>query len=310
MPGGGTAAGGTAGGGTAEGAALTTALISRIADLRKAMAEMGHHRLLAVAIGVSGMVDTSRGEILLSRTLGIRRPTPIGAPVQDAVGVPVWIFNDADASAIGELEYGRREGDRGEAAPSEEAGRYGQGADPAAARDLLFVLVRYKAPPRLADARLNAGLGIVLDERLREAYAGGGREFRSPFVDARSSEQFAVAERTRRGEFAIRRELEAAFADELGLAVSFLVHALDLRNVVLGGDVLRDGVPYEVFDAAIRHHVSSSTARIEPQPLELRRPVAGDRAVAFGAAAAAVRRLFRHRLFPLDTDAPLVREKV
>lgn len=271
---------------------LISLLTGRIGAVRGELAEMGHSRLLGVAVGAGGMVDTARGAVLLSRSLGIRAPLVLGPDVADAVGVPVWVLNDADACAIGELEYGR-----------------GRSTAEGPGRDILFVLVRYTVPDTLADARLNAGLGIVLDGRLREAYSGGGREFRSPFVAARSAEQFAAADAGRAGAYADRAGLEAAFADELGLSVSFLVHALDLRNVVLGGDVLGGTADYDAFDERIRFHVTSSTARVEPQPLELYRPFAGDQAVAFGASAAAIRRLFRQHIFPLDTDAPLVREK-
>ncbi|NBC28739.1 MAG: hypothetical protein GVY29_01970, partial [Spirochaetes bacterium] len=99
--------------------------------------------------------------------------------------------------------------------------------------------------------------------------------------------------------FGTPRELQSAFAEELGKSVAFLVHALDLRNVVLGGDLLLDTVDYAVFEERIRHHVISSTARVETQPLDLTKPYAGETAAAFGASAAAVRRMFRNRAFPL-----------
>ncbi|MFP4485032.1 MAG: ROK family transcriptional regulator [Spirochaetaceae bacterium] len=264
---------------------LTHRLVELIHDFRVRLADQGFSRLLSVAVGVSGMVDTAEGEILLSRTLGIPGPFPLGRALAGTLNAPVWVLNDADACAVGELEYG--------------AGR-NLGGDTS---DILFVLVRYRVPEDLRHARLNAGLGVVLDGRLREAYSGGGREFRSPFVPVHSTEQFATAERSRRGEFTDARDLQAEFAEELGKSVAFLVHALDLRNVVLGGDLLLDTVDYAVFEERIRHHVISSTARVETQPLDLTQPYAGEIAVSFGASAAAVRRMFRNRAFPLHSEA-------
>ncbi|NBC29573.1 MAG: ROK family protein, partial [Spirochaetes bacterium] len=144
--------------------ALPSRLVELIRDFRGRIAVRGFSRLLSVAIGVSGMVDTTRGEILLSRTLGIRGSLPLGQAIADALAAPVWVLNDADACAVGELEYGT-----GRRLPRDSS-------------DILFVLVRYHVPEELNYARLNAGLGVVLDGRLREAYSGGGREFRSPFV--------------------------------------------------------------------------------------------------------------------------------
>ncbi|MCG8477563.1 MAG: ROK family transcriptional regulator [Spirochaetales bacterium] len=241
---------------------------------------------LAVAVGVPGIVDAHGDAIILSRELNVTKKMPLASHVSDELDVPVWLLNDADACAVGEIEYG-------------DAGR---------GRDMLVGLVRYRADPRA----VHACLGIVLDGHLREARTGAGREFRSPFVPRSSVDQFAVAEQYRAGRFDSRLRLEEAFADELAASISFLVHALDLRRIVLGGDVIEGELDYDLFDSRLRRRVSRDTARVDDQPLEVRRPTQPAHSVAWGASAAAIRRLFETRYFPVryPRTAPLARQKV
>ncbi len=241
---------------------------------------------LAVAVGVPGIVDAHGEAIVLSRELNVTEKTPLASHVSAELGVPVWLLNDADACAVGEIEYG-------------DAGR---------GRDMLFVLVRYRAEP----ITVHAGLGVVLDGHLREARTGAGREFRSPFVSRSSMDQFAVTERYRSGRLDSGEPLEEAFADELAASISFLVHALDLRRIVLGGDVIEGELDYRLFDSRLRRRVSRDTARVDDQPLEVRRPTQPEYSVAWGASAVAIRRLFETRRFPVryPSVAPLARRKV
>lgn len=234
--------------------------------------------LLGVAVGVGGIVDSDSGTVLASRILRITQPFALGPALEALLPVPVHVYNDADACAVGELEYGQ---------PSMITSHQPD--------DILFVLVRYNAAQR----QLNAGLGIILDGHLRESHSGAGREFRSPFVDSESTEQFRVADLLRHGELSTGTELASAFADELGVSVAFLVHALDLRHVITGGDVLTE--PFEVneLQERLRHHVSTATANFASQPLALRTPTHAHQSVPWGAAAAVIRRLFKERSFPV-----------
>lgn len=252
------------------------------AAIQKATSEISadiHGSLLGVAVGVGGIVDSDSGTVLASRILRITQPFALGPALEALLPVPVRVYNDADACAVGELEYGQ---------PSVITTHQPD--------DILFVLVRYNAAQR----QLNAGLGIILDGHLRESHSGAGREFRSPFVDSESSEQFRVADLLRHGKLGTGTDLASAFADELGVSVAFLVHALDLRHVILGGDVLSQ--PFEVTELQerLRHHVSTATANFASQPLALRTPTHAHQSVPWGAAAAVIRRLFAERNFPVS----------
>lgn len=251
---------------------LVGALVPLVARVTDSLAD-SHTRLMTVSLGISGMVDPTTGSIVASRDLNIRTPLPIADALQQELHVPVWLFNDADACALGELEYGPwRDG------------------------DVLFILANLRVPKR---SGINVGLGIVLDGHLRIAHSGAGREFRSPFVAANSTEQFRVADDYYAGRVTAE-DVAPAMADELGVSVAFLVHALDLRNIVLGGDLCTHDARRLVFEERIRHHIHFDTVRSEGQSVVIRQPTFEDRPVAFGAAAGGIRKLFEHRAFPID----------
>jgi len=207
----------------------------------------------------------------VSRSLGIQHPTPIGFPLSEYFSIPVSIFNDADAGALG--EYDSQVG----------------------IEDLLYVLVRYSEEP----FRANAGLGIILDHRLREAHSGLGREFRSPYVGPESTEQFRVSEEVFSQKIQNKEEIRTRFADELGASLAFLVHALDLRNVVLAGDIQKGLLERKDLEERILHYVRTSTIQISHQPLRLEAPKIGEKSIHYGAAVGGVRRMFLNKTFPI-----------
>jgi predicted NBD/HSP70 family sugar kinase len=225
--------------------------------------------LVGIGIAVSAIVDADAGTIQFSRSLGIHEPVQLAVLLEEEAPAPVYLFNDADACALAELEF---------------VHTY--------ERDLLFVLGRFEPP----SAR--AGLGIVLDGNLRQSYSGVGREFRSPFANVHSSEQFAVSDLLAGGELS-EAEAFAQYSEELAVSVAFLVHALDVRSVVLGGDLSGTEDRFGLMESKVHEHVRMDTARSAKQPLDLRRAEMAERSAAFGACAGALRRSFERRRFPL-----------
>ncbi len=228
--------------------------------------------LQAVVIAVSGIVSREKGSILASSDLGIRREYALAQIVEKAVSAPVWILNDADSCALGEQLYGD-----------------------STLKDFLFVLVNKRiknSPPAI-----NAGLGIILDGNLREAHSGRGREFRSPLLAPDSSSQFLAAEQLLQ-EMISPEQAWKNFINELGLTLAFLVHALDIEHIILGGDAAGDD--FKLFSERVSYHVNHNTGIYERVPVILKKPTAGSRPVAYGASAAAVKLLFQTRRFSIE----------
>jgi predicted NBD/HSP70 family sugar kinase len=228
-------------------------------------------RLLSVGIAVPGVVDTNKGDLLVSRSLGIQKPVTLGTDLSNHYSVPVSVFNDADAGALGEYDSQI-------------------GID-----DLLYVLVRYSEHP----FRANAGLGIILDHRLREAHSGLGREFRSPYVSPESTEQFRVSEDVLKHHLQNVEEIRIQFADELGASLAFLIHALDLRNIVLAGDLQEGLLDRTDVEERILHYVRTSTVQVSNQPLRLVSPNIREKSIHYGAAVGSIRSMFHKKTFPV-----------
>jgi predicted NBD/HSP70 family sugar kinase len=69
------------------------------------LAHIERNLILGIGIAVAGVVDQGRGICLYSAPLGWR-DVPIVDLVQNATGIPVYIDNDANATAIGQRLFG------------------------------------------------------------------------------------------------------------------------------------------------------------------------------------------------------------
>jgi len=87
--------------------------LARIAeDVRAALAEAGLSPADVRAVGVTapGPLDAERGVVLLPPNLPGWRDVPIVARLRDALGVPVFLENDANAAALAEWHFGAGRG--------------------------------------------------------------------------------------------------------------------------------------------------------------------------------------------------------
>ena len=251
---------------------LSEIVVALVEKTVHAMERVTSFGLQAVVIAVSGIVNRERGSILASSDLGVRRAFDIGEEIERAIAVPVWIYNDADVCALGEQYYGD-----------------------GTLNDFLFVLVKSNIYGQRPSIR--AGLGIVLNGTLRESHTGSGREFRSPLLTPDSTSQFLTAEHLRQ-RLISPEQAWVDFTDELGLSLAFLIHALDIEHVVLGGDAAEGD--FEMFAERVTHHVYHNTGIFERTPIVLRRPTAGANPVAYGASAAAAGTLFQTHRFVVE----------
>ncbi len=117
-------------------------LIREIGEIRKAIRSAGTRssELLTVGVGVSGVVDSVLGAIELSDAFHIHETTEIAEPLFAAFGVPIALYNDAQACARGESSRKDRS-------------------------DLLFTVIEFR--PGYSPEDIGVGLGIVLDGQLR-----------------------------------------------------------------------------------------------------------------------------------------------
>jgi N-acetylglucosamine repressor len=189
--------------------------------------------LLGIGIGTAGLIDTPRGTVLEAVNLDWR-DVPIGPLLAERTGLPVYVVNDSQATALAEHVFG------GARTPN-----------------LVVVKVGY-----------GIGAGVILDGRLFHGDGFGAGEIghstirpdgelcrcgRRGCLETVASSR-AILDRLaavspgrftglgaaiaayRAGDAEVRRVVGEA-ARELGLGVAWLVGALNVRRVVLVGSV-------------------------------------------------------------------------
>jgi len=70
---------------------------------------LGRHQVEAVGLGTAGFVDRTRSTVLFAPNLAWRNE-PVKKKVEDRIGVPVLVENDANASAWAETVFGAARG--------------------------------------------------------------------------------------------------------------------------------------------------------------------------------------------------------
>jgi glucokinase len=115
----------TAGLGTADGMVVArrtaptrseegpTAVLQRIADLVRALADEAGGRPQALGVGAPGLIEVATGRSLFLPNLPTQwRNVPIAATLAARLGCPVRVLNDARVATLGELAFGLGRGAR------------------------------------------------------------------------------------------------------------------------------------------------------------------------------------------------------
>jgi len=95
--------------------------------------------LVTIGIGVSGVVDDIKKEIILSDALHITNPLSVAEPLETVLKVPITLLNDAQASVLREAGLRRKQ-------------------------ELLLIQVEFRSDESLED--LGIGVGLVIGNQL------------------------------------------------------------------------------------------------------------------------------------------------
>jgi predicted NBD/HSP70 family sugar kinase/DNA-binding XRE family transcriptional regulator len=261
-------------------------LASALLKVHRQLGE-AEHEVIGIGVGLPGGVDESRGFLQFAPNLGWRE-VPVGALLAEKLegsalaGVPLFVQNEADVAALGEMEFNA-----------------GQAADP-----LLYLSINQ-----------GVGAGVIVGGRLLTGSRGFAGEvghmvlqLNGPLCSCgrRGCAEAMIGPRAMlRGDEAhahplaeIQRLLAQQDADTvkavkkagscLGMLLNNLASAYDPACIVLGGAVVDLG---ELFlQPALRTlHEYAAAANLAPPRVQTSR--FGADAVAVGAAA-----LARHRL--------------
>ena len=251
--------------------------------------------LVAVGIGAPGPLDWDTGVIHEAPNLPGWKDVPLAARIADAIGLPTFLENDANAAALAENQYGVAQG----------------------SENMLYITVS-----------TGVGGGLILNGELwHGAYGSAGEfghmtvDFEGPLCDCGNrgcieaiaagpdlaawvGQQIAAGRASAlsgQSELTGRDVVEAAqqgdtlsisALDRAGRAVGFgvinVAHLVNLDVVVVGGGIANAGdLLFDPLRATVREHLLESTApnlRLEPWSL-------GEDVGLLGAAAAARSRL-------------------
>ena len=224
--------------------------------------------LLGMGVGVAGVVDPQHGVIRYSIPLQMTESFDFQSSIADRCDLPIFVENDANACAWGELAFHR--GKR--------------------LRNFLFVLVEFRDlhdRGRIHE-RTGVGMGIVIGGRVHYGRDFSAGEFRSVFRSPENKGQFSLSE-----EDAFRLEEDPAvlarFFRELSRNIAMLVNTFNLDHVFLGGDIER-------YEGEIQPVLAGEIQSNWPYPggvhCTIRFSSLGEKAVAYGAAGMVLHRLF------------------
>jgi glucokinase len=199
-------------------------------EIRETIAAVFDKRVVGIGIGVPSLVDVDKGIVYTVENIPSWKEVPLKDILEQSFQVPVYVNNDANCFALGELYFG--------------AGR--------GYRDLVGMVLG-----------TGLGAGIIINGKLycgRNCGAGeiGTIPFREHTVEYYCSGQFflhqygvdggTLYEQARQGE-AQALEKFTVLGDNLGQAVMIALYAYDPEIIVLGGSASK-GWPF--FEASLR----------------------------------------------------------
>jgi len=225
--------------------------------------------LIGIGIGVSGIIDAPNRIIRASIPLDFTESFDFYKEIACHSKVPIYIDNDANACAWGELTFHRTQN----------------------LKNFMFCLVEFrdvaksKAPEQTA-----IGMGIALNGNVYYGRNCSAGEFRSIYCsDLKMKGQLSL-DYYRDYPIVEEPEILDKFIKELSQHLALFVNTFNLSQVFLGGDL----GPYmtERFRTVLNDEIRKNWPYDELADCEVRFSTLGDKSVAYGAAGLVMNRIF------------------
>ena len=269
-----------------------------VASVEASLAQAGatQERLRGVGMAAPGPIDWQRGVVSEAPNMPGWHEVPLVRRLEEALGVPAWLENDADAAALAEHRFGAGRGVRhmifitvssGVGGGLIVDGRLHRGAS-GAAGEVGHMVLNEKGP--LCTCGNNGCLeayasGLAIAARAGEAIESG----RSPTLARLALESPPLSAETVFRAAAAGDEVSQGIIGEaahyLGLGMVNLVHIFNPELIVIGGGLSREG---ETFLGPARRVVEQACFEQSRRGLRIVIGALGDRAGALGAIAAMI----------------------
>lgn len=235
-------------------------VVDQMADaVQRLIGDMGKEALLGVGVASAGLIEPGTGKVLYSPNLNWRN-VPLREMLRDRLGVEVYVDNDVNMAALGELHFGAGQGARhmvcvfvgtGIGSGIVIDGHLYEGAN-GFAGEVGHTTIAWDGPPCPSG---NPGCwesyasGTAMARRAREALERGESSILRDLVggDVQQVRVETIAEADLKGDPLAKRILEET-GEYLGAGLANIVNTLNPELIVMGGGVLR-GVP-QLFDLA------------------------------------------------------------
>ena len=238
----------------AEGpAGVVEAAVRLLDEVRGQGAEKGVDltRIVGVGVGVPGTVEPGRGIVSLAPNLGWKG-VPIRDLLQDRLGLPVVVDNDANCAALGEWWVGAGRGSRlmiaatlgtGIGGGIVKEGRVLRGVGGAAGEIGHMTIEMDGRPCQCGNyGCLEAyASGTAIGLRAREAVEGGAESTISQMVETAEEITAAVVTRAAQEGDPLGLRILRETARYLGAGLAGLVNVLNPDRIVLAGGVVKAG---------------------------------------------------------------------
>lgn len=278
------------------------AVLDRLISLLEELKHQADGGVEAVGIGSPGPLDPKAGMVRNAPTLPGWIDVPLTRIVEERVGIPVSLGNDANAAALGELAYGAGKGARhliyltistGIGGGFVVDGRLVEGQR-GAAGEVGHMVVEPGGPICSCGGlgHLEAvASGTAIARQGREAVAAGKETLIASLSsgDRKDITAELVHQAALTGD-SLAADLLGLAGRRLGYALVSLAHLFNPEVIVLGGGVTNTG---DFFWTPIREVLDQGLMPVLGEDLTLKSSVLGDDAGLYGAAALALRAVRR-----------------
>ena len=224
--------------------------------------------LAGIGVGLSGIVNPDEGLLYESIPLGVSEGFRIADLLSAYTDVPVIIDNDANCCCWGEKVFNKEE----------------------ELQNFIFPLVEFRKQQSVKPTYggVAVGFGIVIGGKVHygNRYAAG--EFRSIFVEHGRAGQLSLGSEK---EVDVKKdpELFRKFEVELSKNIALLVNTFALSDCFIGGDLEEHK---ESFGKILKDEIDHNWNYPGESPCRIRFSSLNEKAVAYGAAAMLIERLF------------------
>ncbi|QEN07031.1 ROK family protein [Oceanispirochaeta crateris] len=223
--------------------------------------------LIGIGMGVSGIIDAPNRIIKASIPLNFTEPFDLYREIALQSKVPVYVDNDANSCAWGELTFHRTQN----------------------LKNFLFCLIEFRDFTK-SSQQTAIGMGIALNGKVYYGRNCSAGEFRSLYCNTEDNAGQISLDYARDIPIIEEPEIIERFIRELSQHLALFVNTFNLSQVFLGGDL----GPHmtERFRTILNEEISRNWPYQEQVDCEVRFSTLGDKSVAYGAAGLVMNRIF------------------